>query len=323
MAHSHAALPVGRGLLYATVAAATWGTAGAAATALYRISGLGPLAVSFWRFALGAVLLLAARPLLGLGSRAVRRVLRPQLLAVGLGMAVFQTSYLAAVDLAGLAVGTAATMGAVPVLTAVGARLLLGERLGRAGGLTVALAVAGLLLLALGGSGGAASGRAPLPGFLCALLSAAGCASVNLLGQHRRGSAGSGEPYDAALAGFVVGAGLLLPVCAGGGLLPTGAHLERSLLLLGYLGAVPSALAYGLFFAAATVVRATTVSVLMMLEPLAALALGVAVFDERLTPAALAGTALLLSGIVVLARAERGGGGRPSAEGIGVAGPSS
>lgn len=307
MAHTRTPLPVGRGLLYATAAATAWGTAGAAATALHRTSGLGPLAVSFWRFALGAVLLLAARPLLGLTPGTARRVLRPQLLAVGFCMAVFQTCYLAAVDLAGLAVGTAATMGTVPVLTAVGARVLLGERLGRAGGTTVALAVAGLLLLALGGTGATASGGSPLPGFVCALLSAAGCSAVNLLGQHRRGSAQSAEPYDAALAGFVVGAALLLPACLGGELLPTGGGLERSLLLLGYLGAVPSALAYGLFFAAATVVRATTVSVLMMLEPLAALLLAVAAFGERLTFAAGAGTVLLLTGVVVLARAEGGG----------------
>ncbi|WP_377272298.1 DMT family transporter [Peterkaempfera sp. SMS 1(5)a] len=307
MAHTRTTLPVGRGLLYATVAATAWGTAGAAATALHHISGLGPLAVSFWRFALGAVLLLAARPLLGLGRCAVRRVLQPRHLLVGLCMAVFQTAYLAAVDLAGLAVGTAVTMGTVPVLTAVGARLLLGERLGRAGSGTVALAVAGLLLLAFGTSGdGTGQGGSPLLGLLAALVSAAGCACVNLLGQYRRG-AGAAEPYDTALAGFVIGAVLLLPACSGGGLLPVGGHLERSLLLLGYLGAVPSALAYGLFFAAATVVRATTVSVLMMLEPLAALLLAVSAFGERLTAAAAAGTALLLAGVVVLARAEGAG----------------
>ncbi|WP_055585192.1 DMT family transporter [Peterkaempfera griseoplana] len=305
MAHTRTTLPVGRGLLYATVAAAAWGTAGAAATALHHISGLGPLAVSFWRFALGALLLLAARPLLGLGRWTARRVLRPRQLLVGLCMAVFQTAYLAAVDQAGLAVGTAVTMGTVPVFTAVGARLVLGERLGRAGSGTVALAVAGLLLLALGSAGGTGTGGSPLLGFVCALVSAAGCAFVNLLGQHGRGS--GAEPYDAALAGFVVGAVLLLPACRGGDLLPGGGHLERSLLLLGYLGAVPSALAYGLFFAAATVVRATTVSVLMMLEPLAALLLAVSAFGERLTPAAAAGTALLLAGVVVLARAERTG----------------
>lgn len=55
------ALPVGRGLLYVTLAATAWGTAGAAAALLYRGSGLGPLALTFWRTFGGLVLLLAVR----------------------------------------------------------------------------------------------------------------------------------------------------------------------------------------------------------------------------------------------------------------------
>ncbi|MFM9370493.1 DMT family transporter [Streptomyces sp. Da 82-17] len=316
-------LSLSRGLLYAGFAATTWGTAGAAATALHQHSGLGPLTVSFWRFLVGALLLFAARPLLRVrtgkrgagaaGGSRLRRLVRPHLQALGLSMAVFQTFYLIAVDLSGLAVGTTVALGTTPVLTSLGAWLLLRQRPRGADLSAVALAVAGLLLVVLGGSGAHATGPSPLAGFVCALFSAAGLASVNLLGQRRRGRT-DGEPLDAALAGFGVGTVLLLPVLFTADVLPRGAEWWPSVLLLGYLAAVPSALAYALFFTAASVVRATTMSTLMLLEPLAALALGVLFFDERLTLAASAGTALLLTGILVLARAERDdddGSGRP------------
>ncbi|MDX3094547.1 hypothetical protein PV417_08230 [Streptomyces sp. ME19-03-3] len=100
------AAPV-RPLLYISLAATSWGSAGAAAALLYRTSGLSPIAVSCWRFAMGAVLLLAGRAFI---ARAVGKGrTRPiALVATGVLMAVFQTGYLAAVAFAGLSVGTAA-----------------------------------------------------------------------------------------------------------------------------------------------------------------------------------------------------------------------
>ncbi|WP_236145978.1 EamA family transporter, partial [Verrucosispora sp. SN26_14.1] len=50
---------MGRGVSYILIAAVAWGTGGAVAAILYDISGMGPVAVSFWRFA-GGVLLLSA-----------------------------------------------------------------------------------------------------------------------------------------------------------------------------------------------------------------------------------------------------------------------
>ncbi|MGW2897019.1 EamA family transporter, partial [Streptomyces sp. NPDC001212] len=61
MSHASSGLPVGRGLLYLIIAGAAWGTAGAAASLVYRTSDIGPVALSFWRCAIGFVLLLAAR----------------------------------------------------------------------------------------------------------------------------------------------------------------------------------------------------------------------------------------------------------------------
>ncbi|MHA6759648.1 EamA family transporter [Streptacidiphilus sp. PAMC 29251] len=290
-----------RALLTIGLAAASWGSAGAAAATLHRISGLGPITVSCWRFALGALLLLAARPIVH--RTAAAPAARPGLLlsvGTGLLMATFQTCYLASVDLAGLALGTTATLGAAPVLTALGARVLFGERLGRRGAATIVLALTGLALLAFG-SGPSTTGREPLWGLLCALGSAAGSAAINLLSQAQARNGRAGDPYDRALAGFAVGAVCLLPLAAvTGPLLPGPHHLLAAAALLGYLGAVPTALAYALFFAALTVVRATTVSMVMMLEPVAALLLAVGLLGERLTLAAVCGTVALLAGVFLL-----------------------
>jgi len=303
------AAPV-RPLLYLSLSATSWGSAGAAAALLYRTSGLSPVAVSCWRFAVAAVLLLAGRAFVTRASgepRAGRRARPLVLVATGVLMAVFQTCYLAAVALAGLAVGTAAALGAGPVFTALGARLIFGERVGRRGALTILLAVLGLALLAFG-TDGRSGGAAPVWGFLCALGSAAGSAAINLLTQAEARRGRAGRPYDRALAGFAVGAVcLLLAAAPTGALLPASTNLAASVALLGYLGSVPTALAYALFFSALMAVRATTVSVVLMLEPVAALVLGSTLLGERLTVATTAGAAVLLGAVLLLTKQETGG----------------
>lgn len=286
-----------RGFLFISVAATAWGTGGAVAAHLYRTSGLGPIAVSWWRFVIGVTILGAvfamrrrrvALPREGWGAR----------VAVGVGLAVFQTAFYGAIAYAGLAVGTVVTLGAGPVLIAFGARVAMGERLGRAGTAAVALALAGLVLLT-GGSGGA--GTRPALGIGLALLSAAGYAVVTLL---TRAQGTAGQPYDTALAGFAVGGVCLLPFALVEGL--DGGYAAGTVGWLLFLGAVPSALAYGLFFAGLARVRAATASVVALLEPIVAAGIAVALLGERLSGWALAGSVVLLSAVATLISTERG-----------------
>jgi DME family drug/metabolite transporter len=55
------------------------------------------------------------------------------------------------------------------------------------------------------------------------------------------------------------------------------------------------------------VVRAATVSVIMLLEPVSAAVIAVTLLDERLTAATVAGTLLLLTAVAGLAAAEARG----------------
>ncbi|UUU43106.1 DMT family transporter [Streptomyces sp. NBC_00162] len=296
--HSPAA---GRSLLYLVVAGAAWGTAGAAASLLFLASDLGPLALSFWRCAGGLVVLLGVlavrRPRPGLGR------VRPSagsLIVTGLLFTLFQAAYFAAVRETGLAVGTVVTLGAGPALIALGARYSLGERLGKGGAAAVAGALAGLAVLVLGSGGGEVR---PL-GVGWALLSAAGYAAMTLRARWlgRRGA--GGDPLVTTAWSVAVGAVCLLPLAAAEGLLPHTAELGRVLWLLVYVATVPTALAYALYFTGAAAVRAATVSVIMLIEPVSAAVIAVLLLGERLTGAVVLGTVLLLAAVGALIAAE-------------------
>ncbi|WP_055533084.1 DMT family transporter [Streptomyces graminilatus] len=303
MSNAVSGLPIGRGLLLLTVAGFAWGTAGAAASLVYRVSDMGPVALSFWRCAGGFVLLLLARSLRRRTAATVRpepwrrKALRAG--ATGCSLAVFQTAYFASVQATGLAVATVVTLGSGPVLIALGARLTMGERLGAGGIVAVAGALTGLAVLVLG-SGGA---QVRPSGVAWAMVSAAGYAVMALLTRWW-GRDGATDAFGTSIRAFGVTTLCLLPFGLAEGLFPHTGDGMRFLGLLVYIAAVPTALAYGLYFTGAAVVRAATVSVVMLLEPVSAALLAVTLLGERPTTATVVGTLLMLGAVAGLAVAE-------------------
>jgi DME family drug/metabolite transporter len=278
-------------MFYVAVAATAWGTGGAVAAVLYRTSGLGPVAVSFWRLAFGIAVLAGLH--LAVGERCGARW--RDALVLGVGLAVYQTAYYGSIAYAGLAVGTVVTLGASPVMIALAARWLLGEALtaGRVG--AVAVALAGLVLL-VGGGGGA--GSAPLLGVAFGLLSALGYAVVTVYSRRV-----GGDLSGATVSSFAVAALCVLPMAAVEGLLPSPSGLAGTAGWLLYLGAVPTALAYRLFFAGVAMVPATVAAVVTLLEPVAGVLIAVGLLGERITLATAAGTVLMPAAVAGLARA--------------------
>jgi drug/metabolite transporter, DME family len=277
-------------------------------------AGQAPPAVTAW----DAVRRMEGKPEL-VTAHLIRRIRRPETalslratyaanprraLVTGFGLAVYQTAYFASVQQAGLTVATMVTLGSGPVLVAVGARLTLSERTGGAGTAAVVSGVIGLVLLMCGADGN--TGPAPLLGIGYALLSAAGYAGVTLLGRFS-GRRNAGGAFEATVTGFAVGTVCLLPMALLEGVLPDMERAAWTLGLILYLGAVPTALAYTLFFVGLGAVRATTASVVALVEPLTAAVIGILVFDERLNATILTGTALLLFAVLFLAADEGGG----------------
>ena len=293
----------GRGLLYLVVAGAAWGTAGAAASLVFRASDLGPAALSFWRCVGGLALLVVARALRPGGTRPVNEPRRRRILRIavtGISLSVFQTAYFAAVQATGLAVATVVTLGAGPVLIALGARLTMGERIGGGGLVAVLGALAGLAVLVLGG-GGATVRPA---GIAWALASAIGYAVMTLLTRWFGRDGKSGDQLGTSAWTFAVASLSLLPLAAVEGLVPHTTQPFQVLGMLVYIASVPTALAYALYFSGAAVVRSATVSVIMLLEPVSAAVIAVALLGERLTAPTVAGTILMLAAVTGLAVAE-------------------
>ncbi|MBB5872348.1 DME family drug/metabolite transporter [Allocatelliglobosispora scoriae] len=285
------AAPYGRGLFFVAAAATAWGTGGAVAAVLYRTSGLGPVAVSFWRLVLGITVLLIVARIAG-GQRDDTRL--TSTIVLGIGLAVYQTAYYGAIAHVGLAIATVVTLGAGPVLVAVSARWFLAESLTTRKLLAVGGSVVGLILL-VGAPAGV--GANPALGVVLALTSAAGYAMVTVYGRRVGGDLANGTA-----AAFVVAAICVLPLALVEGLLPHLAGLGSTTGWLIYLGAVPTALAYRLFFAGLAVVPATVTAVVTLVEPVAATVIAVALLGEHLAPLSLVGAALMLAAVTLLTR---------------------
>ncbi len=174
-------------------------------------------------------------------------------------------------------------------------------------------ALAGLAVMVLGDAGATVRPA----GVALALLSAAGYATINLLPRWLGRDGAPADPLAASAWAFGTGSVVLLPMAAAEGLVPHTGRAAEVLILLVYVAAVPTALAYTLYFAGVVGVRAATVSVIMLLEPLAAAAIAVTVLHERLTASTVVGSALLLAAVAGPAVAEARGAARPFRTGDG------
>lgn len=266
-----------RGLMYVTMAGVAWGTGGPTGALLFEYAGLGSTAVSFWRLAAAALWLALARLVFPVRRTFIASPTRYML--SGVGLAVCQIGYFAAIPRVGVGVATVIALGAGPFFIALGAR----ERITS----SLLVAVAGLILLVSG------EGTASALGIVCALLSAAGYALTTLLNRNEP------DPITGACLGFSAGAVLLLPLAIVDGIVPTAAGWP----LIAYFGLVPTALAYSLFYVSLRTLRASTAAVVALIEPVVAAGLGVLLFHEHLGAVSVAGGVVLLAAVVVHAQA--------------------
>jgi DME family drug/metabolite transporter len=290
------------GRVQIALGAMLWGTAGVAGR-LASEAGSTPLATA------GARTVVAALVLAPLAGAARTRPLpwRPRtrlaIVAGGALLAIYQTAYFAAVDHAGVTVATLIALGVAPVVVAIASPLAGDARPGARTWAVIVVAVGGLTLLVLGGADAAPAGGAPPLGAALALICALGFAGVSLLGRTLQGVA----PLHLLAIAFSV-AGLLqaAPLI---GRLPD--VTVDGVVALVYLGTVPTALAYVLFFRGIAVVRAAVATVTTLLEPVTAAVLAAAVFGERLAPIAWVGAGLVIIAMVLLGVV---GAGEPVAE---------
>ncbi len=284
------------GFLFILLAAISWGTVGIVTQTLYRLTATNALSIGFFRLAIATPLLAAACWLL-LRERMFRIARRDLLLMMLLGAmeALYQVCYFSAIAFNGVTVATLITLCTAPVLVALLSTFLTRERPVMVVWLALLSAVGGTVLLV--NARVAAPGTSnSLLGPLLALGSALGYAVVILCA---RSLSGKYHALQINTIGFATGA-VLLFVCA------FASHLVITYplagwLLLGYVGSIPTALAYALFLAGMRFTPATVASILTLLEPLTAAVLSWILFGERLGPLGIVGACLLLGAILVLA----------------------
>jgi drug/metabolite transporter (DMT)-like permease len=251
------------------------------------------------RFVLAATLFGAAMPA---GARARLRALEPRDVALALalgagGYAVQAGGYFAALDRIDASL-VALLVYTFPVIVAVAAAALGGERLDAARAAALVFATSGLVLVLAGAGAGALD---PL-GATLALATAFVYSVYILAGENIARRVGphllSALVCSGAAASLTVATALL-------GELSPGELTASAWVWLACLAAVSTVAAIGLFFAGLRRVGPTNASILSTVEPLVTVGLAFVVFGEQLGPVQLAGGALVLAaGFTIATRRE-------------------
>jgi DME family drug/metabolite transporter len=297
---SATALPVARGqaaLAAACGAGALWGTGALVVNLLIARHGFSPATISFWRFVVGAVVLLAVfgRPALW---RAVRGHLG-LLIAAGTCMALYVLCWFLGIERIGASIPTLIALCLPPVLVTVVAVLRGQERVDMRLVIVLIAALAGTALIVVreGGSGGALPDGAMRAGVAFSVASAVLYAAFTLVSGRLAQDLGAG-PMTTCLtivAAVVMGlSGLYRPLAW-----PAEVAPEAWLL---YLGVVTAALALLAFSWGAARLTPTALTVATLIEPLTAVALSALLLGEQLSAWQWLGGALLMGAIWGLSR---------------------
>ncbi|OTE99362.1 DMT family transporter [Halorubrum sp. SD683] len=191
---------------------------------------------------------------------------------------------------------------AQPVFVALGAWLLLRERVTRRHAAGIAVAVGGMMSMSFGDFlSGVAVGPRPLYGNALALTGAVAAAGYVLAGRSLRQRI-SLVPYVTVVYGVCVLVLLSFVLAAGH---PLTGYPPREWLLFVGLAAGPGLLGHTVLNWALAHLESSVVSVSLLGEPVGATLLAVAFLSETPTPATVVGGCVVLLGIYVTAAADR------------------
>ncbi len=284
------------GYLFALGAGALWGTTGPLSTALYA-AGAALTGIGFWRILLGTIALV----IYGLFQPGFFQIDRRGILAVGLGggalVALFEVAYQFGIAGAGVA-GAAALLYTAPVIVAVLAQPLLGERVTATRLLLAVVVMAGAALTVQGGSHGTGLAGVPTPSLVAGvaggLLAALSYAGTTLLARWSVPRYGVVRVLLLEIAGGSVLLGIILPLAG---------HPPVPPPTLGgwvYIAALVLATVLGanfLFFAGVKRIDAAPTAIAATIEPVVGTLLALLLFDQRLTALGWLGLAMVVGGV--------------------------
>jgi len=279
-------------LLAACGAGALWGTGALVVNLLIRRHGFSPETISFWRFVVGTIVLLAV-----FGRPALWRAVRPMLglvVAAGACMAMYVLCWFLGIERIGASIPTLIALCLPPVLVTLIAVLRGQERADAALVTVLAAALTGTALIVArhGGTTGELPPGEMLAGIGFSIASAVLYAGFTLVSGRLSQRLGAG-PMTTCLtlvAAVVMGLSALYRPLAW----PAEVAPEAWLL---YLGVVTAALALLAFSWGAARLTPTTLTVATLVEPLTAVALAALLLGERLSGWQWIGGALLMGSI--------------------------
>lgn len=294
-----------RGYLAALSAAALLSTTAIFIRHLTQTYAIPALVLAFWRDVFTALALL---PILALGRAALRvnRANLGYLLGYGGVLSIFNAMWTLSVALNGAAVATVLVYCSA-AFTAVLGWWLLGERLGWAKLAAVVFCLAGCALIS--GALDPAAWNSNLAGILTGILSGLCYAVYSLMG---RSAAQRGlNPWVTVFYTFGFAAGYLLVVnLLAGGVLPGSAAAPGDLFWLGsaaagwgvliLLAAGPTVAGFGLYNVSLVYLPSSVANLIVTLEPVFTAITAYFLLGERLNIIQLAGSGLVLAGVVVL-----------------------
>lgn len=257
--------------------------------------GISTMAVGSARLIFGAALLWAFA--LATGKSSVKTQVKigtVDLWLAAVGMALYQLTFFGAVRSTGVAIGTVTALGCAPALTGIIAFIITREKPSQNWFIATIITTIGIVFLA------SAKGFAHfnLIGFALAICASA---SYSLFAVVTKRALQSGAQIADSLAKvFGLAALLALPFLFTGGI-HTIVTVD-GLLMIGWLGLIPTALAYVLYSYGLHAVPASTASTLILAEPATATILAAVVLNESLLIRSWIGIAVVSAGLVYLSR---------------------
>ena len=283
------------GLLAACGAGFLWGTGALIVNVLIARHDFTPENISFWRFLVGAIALMAV-----FARRGLWAAVRPRLglvLVAGTCMAMYVLCWFLGIERIGASIPTLISLCLPPVLVTLWALMKGRERLDVTLVLALVAALGGTVLLVLRHGGAAGGSSAMVAGVAFSVASAVLYAGFTLVSGRLSHDLGAGQAAACLtlVAAVVMGlTGFFRPLEWPADVPPQAWFL--------YLGVVPAALALLAFSWGAARLSPTALTVATLVEPLTAVVLAALLLGESLAPLQWLGGALLIGSIWALGK---------------------
>ncbi|MFC3121180.1 DMT family transporter [Agaribacter flavus] len=283
------------GIFAIVIASCFWGTTGTAAT---FANGVHPITIAAITMGVGGCLL----ALLSIGAIKLDHLLLRchwQLIIIGsLSIVVYPLAFYSAMHLSGVAIGNVVSIGSAPLFTALLERIFDKQQLSRRWRISAGLGLSGVALLSFAKAEivGEPMAAQSYWGIGLGLLAGLSYATYSWVG-HRLIRCGI-SARAAMGSQFGLGGVLLLPILIF--TYSTVIHSTQSLAVGLYMAIVPTVLAYKLFGYGLSKVKASTATLITLLEPVIATLLAVTIVNEIIGLQGWSGMGMILLSLLVI-----------------------